>query len=544
MKELWYKNAIIYGLDVKTFQDSNDDGIGDLQGVIQRLDHLVDLGITCLWLLPFYPSPNRDNGYDVADFCNIHPDLGTLDDFTRLITEAHARGIRVIIDLVIHHTSTEHPWFKAARSSHKSKYRHYYIWSDKNPGNPHPGNAFPGPENDTWHYDEVANAWYFHQFYHFQPDLNFANKDVQEEVLRVVEFWSVFGVDGFRVDAAGLLFTYKGLPYTIAKAPGVFLKKLNRHVREHGRDHVLLGEADTQPEEMPVFFGKGDRMHMLLNFLMNQTLFAALARGLAEPVAAMVKRIPIIPQKTQWVNFVRNLDELNIDKLPVDEQQEVYAVFGKNKQSHIYERGLRRRVAPMMNNEKRLHLIFALLFGLPGTPLICYGDEIGMGENLALPERASVRTPMQWSDQKNAGFSTTSGKTIWPVITKGKFSYLRVNVEEAKANKKSIYHSIKRYIEIRKNLPILGYCRPDILPNSNPHILALHYAWKSKVLIAFFNLSNKKQTLDCPVNGIGEKKNHEILSDQTYKKIGGFNNVPLSPYGYRWFYYEKETKSK
>ncbi|HYD90843.1 MAG TPA: alpha-amylase family glycosyl hydrolase, partial [Flavobacterium sp.] len=281
---LWYKNAIIYGLDVKTFQDSNGDGIGDFRGLTKRLSYLSELGINTLWLLPFYPSPNRDNGYDVSDFYNINPELGTLDDFQTFVQEAHRLKIRIVIDLVVHHTSTEHPWFKAARSDEKSPYRDYYIWSKKHPKILNRRNSFPGKETDIWHYDDMAKAWYFHRFYHFQPDLNFNNPEVQEEVIRIMNFWLALGIDGFRIDAAGLLFEYKGLPHSKHKTPWILLKKMNTLVSGRGKDGILLGEADTPPEYMKTFFGEGDRIHMLLNFLMNQSIFAALAAENSEPI--------------------------------------------------------------------------------------------------------------------------------------------------------------------------------------------------------------------------------------------------------------------
>ncbi len=537
MKKLWYKDAIIYGIDVKTFQDSNNDGIGDFPGLISRLDYLSDLGINCIWLLPFYPSPNKDNGYDVSDFYNVDLRLGTLDSFSLFIKECHKRHIRVIIDLAAHHTSTEHPWFKAARSDEKSIYRDYYVWSKSRPKNNEPGSAFPGEENTVWHYDEVAKAWYFHKFYYFQPDLNYKNVRVQQEVLNITNFWLAFGIDGLRIDAAGLLFSSKGLPYTKHKTPWVFLKKLNKIVED--KNAVLLGEADTWPEEMSIFFGEGNRIHMLLNFLLNQSIFAALAAEDAGMLAEMFQSIPILPKKGEWVNFIRNLDELNINKLPKRQQDLVYEKFGRNPKYQIYHRGLRRRVAPMLgNNPDQLKMVFTLLFGLPGVPLICYGDELGMGEDITLPERDPVRTSMQWSDAPNAGFSRASGQRLWkPVIAHGKYGYKNINVEAAKKDENSLYHTIKRMIKLRKKLPILGSASPKIIKLPAVSILCLRYDWKGKSLVLFFNLS------DCPL-GIDlkefklHKKSVEVLSDKKYPKVKEINN-PIGAYGYRWFYFDK-----
>ncbi len=539
MKKLWYKDAIIYGIDVKTFQDSNADGIGDFSGMVSRLGYLADLGINCIWLLPFYPSPNKDNGYDVSDFYNVDPRLGTLEDFSTFVEKCHKRKIRVIIDLAAHHTSTEHPWFKAARSDEKSIYRDYYVWSKKRPKNNEPGSAFPGEEKSVWHYDEVAEAWYFHKFYHFQPDLNYKNKRVQEEVLNITNFWMAFGIDGLRIDAAGLLFSSKGLPYTKHKTPWIFLQKLNKLVDNKNKDAVLLGEADTWPEEMKVFFGEGNRIHMLLNFLLNQSVFAAMATEDAGVLAAMFDNLPLLPKKAQWVNFIRNLDELNINKLPKREQDAIYGKYGKDPKFQIYHRGIRRRVAPMLeDNLPQLKMVFTLLFGLPGTPLISYGDEIGMGEDINLPERDPVRTPMQWSRGRNAGFSQAPKSKLWkPVISSGKFGYRNVNAEAARKDKNSLYHTIKKLIKIRKKLPILSFVRPRLIRLPVVSVLCLRYDWRGKSLVLFFNLSDCPQGIDMKSVNLN-KNSKEILSDKKYPPAKLINN-PIDAYGYRWYYSDK-----
>ncbi|HEU6442455.1 MAG TPA: alpha-amylase family protein, partial [Microvirga sp.] len=410
MLNLWYKNAVIYCVDVETFMDSNGDGIGDFSGLADRLDHIESLGATCIWLLPFYPTPNCDNGYDVTDFYAVDPRLGTLGDFVAFTHAARDRGLRVIIDLVANHTSIDHPWFQEARRDPNSRYRDWYVWSKEKPKDIHEGVVFPGVQDTTWTYDEVAQAWYMHRFYKHQADLNIANPEVREELEKVMGFWLQLGVSGFRLDAVPFLIEYRGVPAEEKPDhdPHEYLNELRTFISWRRAEAMLLAEANITMDQVDEYFGaSGDRLHMIFNFMLNQNLFLALSRKDAEPVRRVMAQTPAIPPKSQWASFLRNHDELDLGRLSDPERKEVFAAFGPAPEMQAYERGIRRRLAPMLGgDERRIKQAFSLMFALPGTPVLWYGDEIGMGEDLSLQERNSVRTPMQWADEPNAGFST------------------------------------------------------------------------------------------------------------------------------------------
>lgn len=423
MKDLWYKNAIVYSLDVETFMDSDGNGVGDFQGLINRLDYLSALGITCLWLLPFYPSPNRDNGYDVMDYYNIDPRLGTLGDFVEFMHQARERGIRVLIDLVVNHTSNQHPWFVAAKSDKNSKYHDYYVWSENPPKTPPELLVFPDVEDSIWEYDEQANTYYLHHFYKEQPDLNIANPAVREEICKIMGFWLELGVSGFRIDAVPFLIKGIGIEGADPEKLRGFLEEMRDFVSSRQGDAVLLAEANVDREQIPVYFAKGDRMHILFNFLLNQHLFLALARQESTALREGLKTLPDIPDICQWLNFVRHHDELTLDRITSSEREEIFAAFAPEKTMQIFGRGIRRRLPPMMGgSRRRIELIYSLLFTLPGTPMLRYGEEIGMGDDLSLEGRDSVRTVMQWSDAANGGFSTAATDALArPAIANGEY---------------------------------------------------------------------------------------------------------------------------
>ncbi len=398
MQAQWFKNAVIYGVHVSTFADADGDGVGDLRGLCGQLDYLADLGINCLWILPFYPSSGRDNGYDITNYYEVDRRYGNLDDFRELVAEADQRGIKLMIDLVVHHTSSRHPWFEAARSDRGSRYRDYYIWSDEKPDIPEEKSFFPEVEDSVWHYDTISNSYYRHGFYHFQPDLNFANSDVQDEVFAIVDFWLAMGVSGFRIDASNHLMGRKGLPHTKVADPGAFWRRIREYITGRRADCVLFAEADMDIPAIDSYVLGGQGIHMLLNFWTNQAITYALASGSAEPLMQTLTNLPVMPMGAQYVNFLRNLDELNIERLDPAERQLVYQQFAPAKDMQIYGRGIRRRLAPMLGgDQQRIKSAFSLLLAMPGTPMLVYGDEIGMGDNLAMPERDSVRAPMQWS---------------------------------------------------------------------------------------------------------------------------------------------------
>ncbi|MBW4542068.1 MAG: alpha-amylase family protein [Myxacorys chilensis ATA2-1-KO14] len=535
MQNLWYKNAIVYSLDVETFMDSNADGVGDFQGLTQRLDHLAAMGITCLWLLPFYPSPNRDNGYDVMDYYNVDPRLGTLGDFVEFMHQARERGMRVLIDLVINHTSDQHPWFQESRSNPQSRYRNYYVWST-NPREDDPNLiAFPTVEDSLWDYDEQAGAYYLHHFYKHQPDLNIANSLVREEICKIMGFWLELGVSGFRIDAASFVIEGIGIPGANQENLQIFFDEMRGFLASRQGDAVLLAEANVSAEEISTYFGQGNRMHLLFNFLLNQYMFLALARQAAEPLRYGLRTLPEIPSQCQWLNFVRHHDELTLDRLSDSERQEIFDAFAPEENMQIYGRGIRRRLPPMLKGDRRhIELTYSLMFSLPGTPLLRYGDEIGMGDNLRLEGRTSVRTPMQWSDEPNGGFSDAPPDQLTrPVISEGEYSYKQVNVAQEQRDPAALINWIERIVRIRKQCPEFGYGTLHILETDDPCVFAHCCEWSDRAVIAVHNSADR----DCTVtlNSTDYEHLFDLFGDRPYEALNDNKAIPLSPYGYRWF---------
>lgn len=537
-RDLWYKNAIIYCLDVDTYMDGNGDGIGDFTGLMMRLDQLAALGITCIWLLPIYPTPNRDNGYDVSDYYNIDPRLGTLGDFVEFMNRAEQLGIRVMVDLVVNHTSIDHPWFQSARSDPNSPYRDWYVWSKEKPKKMNQGTVFPGVQDTTWTYDEQAEAYYFHRFYSHQPDLNIANPAVRDEILKIMGFWIQLGVSGFRVDAAPFLIEDKINNQNPEHDPHNMLKTMRHFLSWRRGDAIILAEANVEPKMLPAYFGDGDKLQMLFNFYLNQHIFLALAREDAAPIVKSLKRTPAIPSVGQWAVFLRNHDELSLDKLTKAEREEVFQKFGPEPDMQIYGRGIRRRLAPMLNNDRRcLELAYSLLLTLPGTPVLWYGEEIGMGDDLSLEERNSVRTPMQWSEDENAGFSTAvPDDLIRPVIRKGEFGYKRVNFDRQNRDHKSLMNWLEKAIRARKACPEFGYGEWEIIQTDAPGVLAHRCTWDDTVVLALHNLSSKEVSVQIDLSMNGAKQLYDVLGDQLYDLHGdSAKKIELGPYGYRWF---------
>jgi maltose alpha-D-glucosyltransferase/alpha-amylase len=538
MLDLWYKNAVIYCLDVETFMDSNGDGVGDFGGLTDRLDHIEALGATCVWLLPFYPSPNRDNGYDVSDFYGVDPRLGTLGDFVSFTHAARERGLRVIVDLVANHTSVDHPWFQEARRDPNSRYRDWYVWSKEKPDNIHEGVIFPGVQEGTWTYDEVAQAWYMHRFYKHQADLNIANAEVREELEKVMGFWLQLGVSGFRVDAVPFLIEYRGLPKDQQpdEDPHKYLTELRDFVSWRKSEAMMLAEANIKMDQVDEFFGDGDRLHVIFNFMLNQHTFLALARDDAEPIRRIMKKTPAIPPKAQWATFLRNHDELDLGRLSKKERQEVFSAFGPEPHMQAYERGIRRRLAPMLDgDERRLKLATSLMFALPGTPVLWYGDEIGMGENLSLKERNSVRTPMQWSDEPNAGFSAAAPeKLVRPVVTKGKFAYKRVNAQSQRDVSGSLLDTVQRLVRVRRACLEIGWGECQVLDTGASNILALRSDWRGGTVVTVHNLSDQKTTVRLPLRGV-EKLRLLYCNGKDRAMRDAADAIDIDPYGFRWF---------
>ncbi|MEG3930584.1 MULTISPECIES: alpha-amylase family protein [unclassified Microcoleus] len=536
MKDLWYKNAIVYSLDVETFMDSDGDGVGDFQGLINRLDYLSALGITCLWLLPFYPSPNRDNGYDVMDYYNIDPRLGTLGDFVEFMHQAKERGIRVLIDLVVNHTSHQHPWFVASKSDKNSKYRNYYVWSENPPKTDPELLVFPDAEESIWEYDEQAKAYYLHHFYKEQPDLNIGNPAVREEICKIMGFWLELGVSGFRIDAVPFLIKGIGIEGADPESLRGFLEEMRDFVSSRRGDAVLLAEANVDREQISIYFDKGDRMHILFNFLLNQHLFLALARQESTALRDGLKILPDIPDICQWLNFVRHHDELTLDRITSSEREEIFAAFAPEKTMQIFGRGIRRRLPPMMGgSRRRIELVYSLLFTLPGTPMLRYGEEIGMGDDLSLEGRDSVRTVMQWSDAANGGFSTAATDALArPAIAHGEYGYKQVNVTAAQRDPASLINWMERAISIRKQCPELGRGKWQILETDSPSVLAHCCDWKGRTVIAVHNLADKPCTATLKSNEYSNL--FDLFGDRLYESLDADSpSIPLEAYGYRWF---------
>jgi maltose alpha-D-glucosyltransferase/alpha-amylase len=536
IKDLWYKNAIIYCLHVGTYMDSDGDGVGDFIGLQRRLDYLAGLGVTCLWLMPFQRSPRRDDGYDITDYLSVDPCFGTLGDFVEFTHEAKQRGIRVIIDLVVNHTSNQHPWFLAARSDKNSKYRDYYVWSKKRPKDANEGMVFPGVQKSTWTLDREAGEYYFHRFYDFQPDLNTSNPVVQAEIRKIMGFWLQLGVHGFRMDAIPFVIAKKGAETRKLEQYGM-LRDVREFLQWRRGDALILAEANVLPKVNMQYFGDdGDRMHMMFNFQVNQNLFYALASGDVRPLARALESTRARPASAQWGIFLRNHDELDLGRLTKAQRQRVFQAFGPTKDMQLYDRGIRRRLAPMLNgDQRRVELAYSLLFSLPGTPVLRYGDEIGMGDDLSLPERNCARTPMQWSTEPNAGFSRANKLTL-PVISNGPYGYERVNAAEQRRNSSSLLNWTERMIRMRKEVPEFGWGDFQVVDTGHNSVLALHYTWRNNEVLAVHNLLDEAIEVEFALKGDAGSKLVSLF-DHSHSEADkrGRHRLVLEPYGYFWF---------
>jgi len=539
INDLWYKNAVIYCLSVASYMDVDGDGVGDFQGLMRRLDYLHGLGVTAVWLMPFQSSPCRDDGYDVSDYYNVDSRYGSLGDFVEFAHAAKQRGIRVIIDLVVNHTSDQHPWFKEARKDPISKYRDWYIWSKKKPPNSDKGMVFPGVQKSTWSYDQTARAWYFHRFYDFQPDLNTSNPHVLAEILKIMGFWIQQGVSGFRMDAVPFIISTKGPNVKKPVAQYDILRFLREFLQWRQGDAIILAEANVLPEADLEYFGRaGDRMHMMFNFQVNQNLFYALATSDAEPLVRALKASGGRPATAQWGIFLRNHDELDLGRLTKEQRRVVFEAFGPEPGMQLYDRGIRRRLAPMLESDRRrIELAYSLMFTLPGTPVVYYGDELGMGDDLQLPERKSVRTPMQWSTEPNGGFSKRE-KPILPVITGGPFGYEHVNAAQQHRDPNSLLNWIERIIKMRKEVPEVGWGDFEIIQTHDRSVLAIRYNWRNNSVLFVHNLGSKPRevSISAAVAGDAGQLLVNLLSeDHSRADAGGKHCLMMEAYGYRWY---------
>jgi maltose alpha-D-glucosyltransferase / alpha-amylase len=539
INDLWYKNAIVYCLSVGTYLDSDGDGIGDFPGLMGRLDYLQGLGVTAIWLMPFQPSPGRDDGYDIADYYGVNPRYGTLGDFVEFTQGCRQRGLRVLIDLVVNHTSDQHPWFQEARRDPDSKYRDWYVWSKKKPKNAASGVVFPGVQKSTWTRDDVAKEYYFHRFYDFQPDLNTANPEVQAEILKIMGFWLQLGVSGFRMDAVPFVIAAKGATVTKPKEDYEMLRTFSQFLGWREGDAIILGEANVLPSTDMNYFGSaGERIQMVFNFEVNQHLFLALATSDCRKLKKAMMETKRRPATAQWGQFLRNHDELDLGRLEEKERQAVFAAFGPEKEMQLYDRGIRRRLAPMLEGDRRrLELAYSLMMTLPGTPVVRYGDEIAMGDNLKLPERNCARTPMQWSTEPNAGF-TKSNKPVMPVISAGPYGFEHVNVAAQRRDPNSLMNWMERIIRMRKETPEIGWGDFSFISAQATDILIMRYKWRDNSVILVHNLSPIPREVSFSV-GTGPEQACSLinlLSDDHSQPIGGNKHqILLEPYGYRWY---------
>jgi maltose alpha-D-glucosyltransferase/alpha-amylase len=539
--DLWWKNAVVYCVDTQSFLDSNGDGVGDLDGLNQRVDYLAGLGVTCLWLMPIYPSPERDYGYDVADYYGVAEKYGTLGDLVELVRTARERGIRVIADLVVNHTSIDHPWFQAARRGHPI-FRDFYVWADRKPPNADEGVIFPGKQDTIWSYDRAAKRWYMHRFYPHQPDLNINNPLVRNEIHKVIGFWLELGLSGFRVDAVPFLIEQSDPDNPAVADPHGYLRDLRDFMTRRRGDALLLAEANEPADKLPQFFGEhGDQMHMLFSFITNQALYLAFVRGEATPVVEALRSLPPIPPEGQWANFIKNHDEASLDKLSDAEREEVFDAFAPKAAMRLFDRGIRRRFPSMVEGDRRrMELAYSLLFSLPGTPVLFYGEEIGLGDDQDVPDRGAVRPPMQWTDEPGGGFTTAdeAGVPRRP-IRDGAFGYLALNAEQQQADSDSFLNWMERAIRTRKEWPEFGWGEWQVLGTHNPRVLAHVATWDGSSVLAFHNFSDAPARATSrlpeeartgrwrPIFGGRDGEAPEVAAD-------GRVSVELPAYGYVW----------
>ncbi|WP_121254352.1 alpha-amylase family protein [Nocardioides ferulae] len=558
--DLWWKNAVIYCVDVETYFDSDGDGVGDLTGLTQRIDYLAELGVTCLWLMPFYPTPDRDDGYDVTDLFGVDGRLGTHGDLVELLRAAQDRGIRVIADLVVNHTSDQHPWFKAARRSVDNRYRDYYVWRSDPPPDTSGKVVFPDQEDSIWELDDRTGEWYLHHFYAHQPDLNIANPEVRDHIAKALGFWLQLGLSGFRVDA---------VPYIVSDVetagddvpadPHEHLKSLRSFLGRRRGDAVLLGEVNLPHEEQRAYFGgdDGDELTMQFDFVGMQAMYLSLAREDAAPLATALESRPAVHPDCQWATFVRNHDELTLDKLSEEERQEVFAAFGPEPEMQIFGRGLKRRLPPMVGGDpRRVRMVYSLLFSLPGTPTLFYGEEIGMGEDLAAEGRMAVRTPMQWEPTRNGGFSTAEPRRLVQRPVPGGYGPEHVNVADQRRDPDSLWSFVRSLISTYRECPELGWGAFSVLDQPHPQVLAHRCHWEGGTVVAVHNLSAEPLTTPVTLDaacldgsggeGAGEGRlwledlfaHHELEPSPR-----GVVEVTLESYGHRWFRVRREARS-
>ena len=535
---LWYKDAVIYQLHVKSFCDSNGDGIGDFRGVLQRMDYVADLGVTCLWLLPFFASPLKDDGYDVADYRRIHPDYGTLEDFEAFLSAAHDRGMQVIIELALNHTSDQHAWFQRARLAPPgSPERDYYVWSDTVRKYSDARIIFVDTEPSNWTWDAEANAYYWHRFFSHQPDLNYDNPAVLREILGIVDYWLTMGVDGLRLDAVPYLVERDGTSCENLPETHAVIRTIRQHIDRHYANRMLLAEANQWPADVRAYFGDGDECHMAYHFPLMPRLFMAIHQEDRFPIAEVLARTPDIPETCQWALFLRNHDELTLEMVTEEERDYMYLAYTADPEARLNV-GIRRRLAPLLaNDRRRIELMTALLFSLPGTPIIYYGDEIGMGDNIELGDRHGVSTPMQWSAAENAGFSTASPERLYgPVITDPVYSYQAVNVAAQQHDTAALLHWMRNMVGLRKLFHVFGRGSIEFLEPDNRKVVAHVRRYGEDQILCVANLSRFAQPVALDLSTLAGATPIEMQGYTAFPEIGETPYVlTLGAYGYYWF---------
>ncbi|MAT41753.1 MAG: maltose alpha-D-glucosyltransferase [Anaerolineaceae bacterium] len=534
----WYKNAIFYEVNVRAYKDSNGDGHGDLQGLIQKLDYLKDLGVDCLWLMPIYHSPLKDDGYDISDYYNIQETFGDISDFKLLINEAHQRGIRIITDLVMNHTSDQHPWFQASRSSKDSPFRDYYVWSDDNTKYDLTRIIFLDTEESNWTFDEKTGQYYWHRFYSSQPDLNFDNPNVRQAMKDIMKFWLDMGIDGFRADAVPYLFEREGTINENLPETHTYLKEIRAYLDENYPDRILLAEANQWPKDVLAYFGDGDEFHMGFHFPIMPRIYMSLRKQDRESLVWIMRQTPDIPDNCQWCTFLRNHDELTLEMVTEEERQWMWKEYAPNPRMRL-NLGIRRRLAPLLeNNPNKIHLANAILFALPGTPIIYYGDEIGMGDNIWLDDRNGVRTPMQWDDSKNAGFSSANPENLYaPVIQDETFGYTKINVENQINNPLSLLNFMKKLIYLRKNNLTFSLGDFQWLNITDPAIVAFSRSYQNETMVAINNLSDQVKSVQTSLDGVNGKPLDLWSTMPLPNSEDGQINLTLQPNQFVWLKY-------
>jgi maltose alpha-D-glucosyltransferase / alpha-amylase len=539
---LWFKRAVFYEIHIRGFFDGNDDGAGDFRGLIDKLDYLQWLGIDCIWLLPMYASPLRDGGYDIADFFTIHPDYGTVEDFRAFVEAAHQRGMRVIADLVMNHTSSDHPWFQESRSSPDSPKRDWYVWADVDDRWPEARVIFIDTEPSNWTWDPVAGQYFWHRFFAHQPDLNFDNPEVQEAMLNVLRFWLDLGIDGFRLDAVPYLYERDGTNGENLPETHEYLKRVRAEVDARYPDRVLLAEANQWPEDVVHYFGDGDECHMAFHFPVMPRMFMSVRREEAKPILEILDRTPAIPDNVQWGLFLRNHDELTLEMVTDEERDYMYAEYAKDPRMKL-NLGIRRRLAPLLDNGRdEIELMHAILFSLPGAPVLYYGDEIGMGDNVYLGDRDGVRTPMQWTGDRNGGFSRADFAQLYlPPLMDPVYGFQAVNIEAQLRTPTSLLRWLHRFIALRKEHPVFGLGTYEPLRPENPRIFAHVRRYEEDVVLCVHNLARSAQAVELDLGEFEGWAPEEMLGRSAFPPIGTLPYLlTLAPRGWFWFQLRRE----